>query len=54
MSQKIIFIIILLLAGQLNLYSQPQPVWTNTFNGSNNNNDKAFKTVLDALMLPLK
>jgi hypothetical protein len=47
MKQKFIIIIVLVLAGTLNLFSQPQPVWTNTYNGSNNNNDKAHETVLD-------
>jgi hypothetical protein len=44
---KILKLLFLIAVIYTSAYSQPQPVWTSTFNGSNNNNDKAFKTVLD-------
>ena len=44
---KIYLSVILLILSICDIFAQPEPLWVNTFNGSNNNNDKALKSLVD-------
>lgn len=43
----VIIFMIIMLYSMLSVYAQPVPVWVNTYNGSNNGNDRAHKTITD-------
>ncbi|MBE2216878.1 MAG: T9SS type A sorting domain-containing protein [Ignavibacteria bacterium] len=48
MSLKIVTIIMMFLCISTGLISQPAQMWVNSYNGINNTNDRAFRSVVDA------